>query len=111
LIIVVWLSVPTSVSGSAARYSPLVTRHLHYDFRKVLQVHLVHDAGRGRHNPEIVEGLLPPAQELVTLAVALEFDVGVQAQRIRHAKVVYLHRVVDDEIDRDERVDLLWIAA
>ena len=39
--------------------------------RQVLEVHLVADAGPRRHHPEIVEGALPPLQELVALDVAL----------------------------------------
>jgi hypothetical protein len=37
----------------------------------------VADAGAGRHDAEVVEGALAPAQELVALAVALEFELDV----------------------------------
>src|SRR5664280_2281596 len=37
---------------------------------QVLEVDLVHDAGVWRHDLEVVEGLLSPAQELVALPVA-----------------------------------------
>ena len=54
--------------------------------REVFQVHLVADAGARRHDAEIVEGVLAPAQELVALAVALELDVHVLLQRGRRCR-------------------------
>ena len=39
-----------------------------------LDIHLVHDAGIGRHDFEVAERGLPPAQEHVALAIASEFD-------------------------------------
>ena len=57
------------------------------------------DAGARRHDAEVVEGLLAPAQELVALAVALEFDLDVPREGVSRAEVVDLHRVVDDEVD------------
>ena len=42
------------------------------DAREVLQVDLVDDSSVGRHNAEALEGLLPPAQELVALAVTFK---------------------------------------
>ena len=50
---------------------------------EVLDVDLVHDAGARRHDPEVVERRLPPAQELVALAVALVLDVDVALERVR----------------------------
>ena len=48
------------------------------DLPEVLQVHLVADAGAGRHHAQPVERLLRPAQQRVPLAVApvLELDVA-----------------------------------
>ena len=43
-----------------------------------------HDAGVRRHDGEVVERVLPPAQERVALAVALELALGV-ARRTRRA--------------------------
>src|SRR5690606_34573481 len=78
---------------------------------QVLDVHLVHDAGVRRHDLEVVEGLLAPAQELVALAVALELDLVVPAQRVHGTVEVDLHRVVDDQFGRGQRVDLLRVTA
>ena len=69
------------------------------------------DADARRDEAESLEGLLAPFQELVTLAVALEFHVHVQPQRFRRAGEIDLHRVIDDEIDRHERLDDFRIAA
>jgi hypothetical protein len=76
---------------------------------EVLEVDLVDDAGGGRHHGEVVEGLLAPLQELVALAVALELALGVELQGRRVAEGVHLDGVVDDEVHRHERVDLLRV--
>jgi len=82
-----------------------------HGFRQVFQVHLVHDACSRRHGPEVREYLLAPADEFIALAVALELELCVDAQRVRRAKSIYLHRVVNYEINRDRRVDARRIAA
>lgn len=79
--------------------------------REVFQVHLVDDAHARRHDLERVERLHAPLHELVALVVALEFQLHVQVERVLLAEVVDLHRVVDDEIDRDQRLDLLRVLA
>jgi hypothetical protein len=81
------------------------------DAGQVLEIDLVHDAGVGRHDAEVAECGLTPAQERVTLAVALELDGVVAQQRIGRAVLVDLHRVVDHELRGRERVDLLRFAA
>ena len=50
---------------------------------QVLDVDLVHDAGARRHDLELVERGLAPAQELVALAVALVLEVDVALERVR----------------------------
>ncbi len=79
--------------------------------RKELEVHLVADAGAGRHDAEVVEGALAPLEEVVALGVALVLELDVVAVSLRGAEVVDDHRVVDDEIDGHQRIDLLRIAA
>ena len=109
LIIVVWESVPTSVSGYALAVRPLLVGP--DDPAEVLEVDLVADAGRGRDDAEVVERLLAPAQELVALLVALELALGVDLEGAGVAEGVDLDRVVDHEVDRDERVDLGGVGA
>ena len=69
------------------------------------------DPGVGRHDREVVERALAPAQEGVALLVALELALGVEAERVAGAERVDLHGVVDHELGRDERVDPGRVAA
>ena len=78
---------------------------------EVFEVHLVADAGTGRHDAEIVEGTLPPLEEGIALAVAVILEVHVVLERLRVGEEVDHHRVVDDEIDGCERIDLLRVLA
>ena len=65
----------------------------------------------GRHDAEVREGLLAPAQEPVALGVALELEGGVHLEGVAATVDVGDDRVVDHEVDRDERVDLLGAPA
>ena len=56
--------------------------------RQVLDVDLVHDAGARRHDLELAQRLLAPAQELEPLAVAVELQVHVALERVRPAEHV-----------------------
>ena len=55
--------------------------------------------------------MLSPFQELVAFAVALEFHVEIQLQRFGRAEEIDLHRVIDHEIDRHQRLNDFRIAA
>ena len=81
------------------------------DAREVLDVDLVHDAGVGRHDLEVAEGVLPPLEERVALAVARELEPGVQLERVRGPEVIDLHGMVDHQLGRLERVDPTGVAA
>ena len=82
-----------------------------HDARQVFQVHLVDDAGVGRHDREVAERRLAPAQKRVALLVPRKFDLRVQRQRLRLAEFVDLHRVIDHQLGRQERVDARRVAA
>ncbi|MGY4499507.1 hypothetical protein ACVWYH_003438 [Bradyrhizobium sp. GM24.11] len=69
------------------------------------------DAGAGRHDGEVRERLLAPLQEFVALLVLLVLLGDVLAESLVVTEEVHDHGVVDDEIDRHQRVDLLGIAA
>ncbi len=69
------------------------------------------DSRIGRNDAEILERVLPPAEKRVPLAVALKFQLGVGRERLRRAGLVDLHRVVDHQLDRLERIDLPGVAA
>ncbi len=79
--------------------------------RQIFQVDLMADAGAGRHDAEIIEGAGAPAQELVALLVARIFHLDIRSERHAVAEGVHHHRMVDDQIDRHQRVDLGRIAA
>jgi hypothetical protein len=79
--------------------------------RQVLEIDLVADTRTRRHDAKIVECLLAPAQELVALPVTLVFEFDVLGESERRPEAVDHHRVVDDQVDRHQRVDLLWIGA
>src|SRR5690606_36067303 len=75
-----------------------------HNLSQILQVHLVHNTGSWRNNLEVVEGALPPVQELVALAVALKLSFSVELQRFGYGEEVHLHRVVDHQVDRHQGV-------
>ena len=77
--------------------------------RQVFEIHLVDDAEARRHDAEGVERAHAPFHELVALAVALELELHVEVERLLGAEVVDHHRVVDDQVDRHQRLDRLRI--
>ena len=77
----------------------------------MLDVDLVHDAGAGRDDLEVVERALAPAQELVALVVALVLDLDVALERLGRAEDVGDHGVVDHHLGRRQRVDLRRVPA
>ncbi len=81
------------------------------DAGQELEVDLVADAGVRRYGLEVRECALTPAEERVPLTVAAELESRVALDREPRRKVVDLDRVVDHELDRDQRVDLLRVAA
>ena len=81
------------------------------DLRQVLEVHLVADAHARRHDAEATERLLPPAQQRVALLVALVLEHDVEPVALLRGERVDLHRVIDDEIHRHQRIDPLRVAA
>ncbi|MGY3295522.1 hypothetical protein ACVWWP_008589 [Bradyrhizobium sp. LM3.6] len=79
--------------------------------REIFEIDLVADAGAGRHDGEVRERFLAPLQELVALLVLLVFLGDVLAESLVVTEEVHDHGVVDNEIDRHQRIDLLGIAA
>ena len=60
---------------------------------------------------KLSNAVLAPAQERVALLVARELELGVQLDGVALGEVIDLHRVIDDELDRLQRVDRSRIAA
>ena len=79
--------------------------------REVLEVHLMADPRAGRDDLEVAQRRLAPAQERVPLAVALDLELDVLRERPARREEVDLHRVVDHELGRDQRVDHGRVAA
>ena len=105
----VWESVPTRVSGRAKR-RPSISPGVDHA-REVLEVHLVDDAGvRGDHL-DVAEGVLAPAQEGVTLGVALVLELGVPDHGQGAPECVDLDGVVDGQLGGQGGVDARGIAA
>ena len=72
---------------------------------QVLEIDLMHNADPRRHDTEGLERLHSPFHELIALAVALELERHVLLQGLRRAVVIDLHRVIDHQIDRNQRLD------
>ena len=71
----------------------------------------MHDARIGRNGTEILKRGLAPAQERVALLIALEFQQGVLTKGFLCAEVIHLDGVIDDQIDRYQRVGFFRIRA
>ncbi len=69
------------------------------------------DAGAGRNDAEILECLLAPLEEAVAFAIALIFQIDIVLESQRVAEIVHDDRMVDDEINGNERIDLFRVAA
>ena len=82
-----------------------------YAARQVLQVHLMHNAEARRHHAKCVKRLHAPLHELVALAVALEFELHVQVQRVLFAVVINHHRMINHQINRHQRLDAFGVLA
>ena len=77
----------------------------------ILKVHLMAYSGIRRDNPEIIEALLSPFQQGVSFPVSLVFFGDILFQRILCAVVIHLNGVINNQIYRNQRIDLHWISA
>src|SRR3546814_2788475 len=89
---------------------PFTTLFRAQRLRDMLEVDLVADAGARGNRLEIVEALRPPFQEVIAFAIAVIFDLDIALERLGGAEFVDHDRVVDDEVDGDERIDLRRVA-
>ena len=76
---------------------------------QVFEIHLMADAGTRRHDAEIVECTLPPFQKRITLTIAVILEVDVLLEGLGIGEVIDHHRMINDQIDRRQRVDLLGV--
>ena len=78
---------------------------------EIFKIHLMANACARRHHAEILECLLAPAQERITLAVAVEFNLDILLKGTLAAEGIDHHRVINHKIDSRQRIDFLRIAA
>ena len=76
----------------------------------MLQVDLVTDAHPRGYDAELVEATLSPLEEGVALDVAVVLNGNVLVVALGGAGALEDHRVVDDQLDRDQWVDLGRVA-
>ena len=69
------------------------------------------DAGARRDDAEVRKRLLAPLQKLVAFHIALKLKLDIVLESAGGAGLVNHHRVVDDQIDGCQRIDLVRIAA
>src|SRR5262245_2816111 len=82
-----------------------------YHRSQIFEIHLMADSRIRWDQPKIIESSLSPAQERVALEVTVELDLRILVESISSTEIIYLHRVINDEIYRRQRVDLFRIAA
>ena len=63
--------------------------------RQVFEIYLVHDSGVGRHDRQIAEGCLAPAQKCIALFVALKFEERVHIDGVLGPELIDLNGVID----------------
>ena len=78
---------------------------------EIFEIDLVANPGARRDDAEIVERSLAPFQEPVPLAVAAIFEIDIGLEGLAVAERIDDDRMIDDKIDRHQRIDLLRIAA
>ncbi len=102
-------SVPTSESGKATAWPSCLFAE--DDAGEIFEIDLVADAGVRRNYLEILKTFLAPAQESVTLDIALHFEVGVEGEGAGDAEFVHLDGVVNHQFSGEQRIDFFWFAA
>ena len=81
------------------------------DSPQMLEVDLMADPHARRHDSKALERLLSPVEQRVAFAVATVFPLQIGGISVGAAKSIDLHRMIDDQIDRNEGIDPLRIAA
>ena len=90
---------------------PRLVGRVPHGLRNMLQIDLVTDPRSRRDDLKIGERLASPLEEFVALGIALIFDRHIVLEGGRGAELVDHHAMIDHQMYRDERIDLLRIAA
>ena len=69
----------------------------------------MHDTESRRHDTESIEGLHSPFHELVTFPITIEFQFHVEVKSVFAAQIIDLDRVIDDQINRNQRFNFFRI--
>ena len=69
------------------------------------------DAHARWHRRKIAEGRLAPLEKCVAFAIAFELEQRIGVEGSGCSELVHLHRVIDDQLGRSQRIDPLRIAA
>ena len=75
------------------------------------QIYLVADPSARRHSREVLEALGAPFEEVIAFSIALIFELYVLLKCLWVTELVHHHRVVDDEVHWNLRVDLCCVTA
>ena len=81
------------------------------NFSKPLQVYLMDDAIARWNDPEVSESRLAPLEEREALPIPLKFYLLILILRVTLAGNIDLNRVINDEINLAEWVNLLRVSA
>ena len=77
----------------------------------MFQIDLVADTRPGRDCLEIGEGFRAPFQKVITLRIALIFDLHILFSCLRMTEFVDHYGVVDDQMHRNQWIDFLRVTA
>ena len=88
----------------------LILQFTPHRFAEILQIDLVADTGARWDDAEATERLLAPLEKHITFVVTLHLQTHVLFKRIIIAKMVHGHRVVNNQVNRGERVHFCGIA-
>src|SRR6185312_12346658 len=75
--------------------------------REKFEIYLVADSRAGRDDAEVMKCFLAPTQKTITLAVAFKLLVNVTGQRIGPRVNIHHDRVIDYQVNGNDRIDLL----
>ena len=86
-----------------------LSRHDHG--RETLDIELMADTLSRRNDTNVLEGILGPLQEVITLAITGEFQLHIAIHATRATGFVGNDRMVDDKVAGNLRVDLRRVSA
>src|SRR5690606_32453673 len=80
-------------------------------FGEVFEVYLVADTHSGRNHGEVGERLLAPLKQLVPLSISFILKFYIALVGVVCTDIVYLNGMIDDQVDRNSRIDFASVAA